>query len=240
MRKITYAELEELLEYTVQSFEIETEISIDPDVKKYLKAFPIGLSPETIYLVIEYMHERDEILHLPENYKDRITTCTSTELANKVQQYLKEQMTKSIVRVLDMEDPPLEILHMEEEIEEKYPDLKRFINYLKKNEKEIKTFTITYQKQIRNEMKSYFQSFYRLDSDNEKYISIGYAEEDLRTTIHGRHGDHGQGTFRFYPNIGNLINCIKDYIRDEIQVYNIIGIKIQCEKEFFKIYNPIL
>lgn len=234
MRKITYAELEELLEYTAQSFEIETEISKDPDVKKYLKAFPIGVNPETIYLLIEYMHERDEILQLPENYKDRITTCTSTELANKVQQYLKEQMTKSIVRVLDMEDPPLEILQIEESIEEKHPDLKKFLKYFKENEKGIKEFSIISSKQILCDIKSYFQTFYRLDSNEEKYISTNYTEEDSCTA---KYDGYVKGSFRFYSGIENLINYIKDYIRDAVQEYNVMKIEIRCGEGLFNIYN---
>ena len=122
MRTIDYKELEELLEFSAQSFEIETEIPDNPDTKKYLKAFPIGLVPETVYLVIEYTHTTEEVLHLPEDYKDRISTYTVPELTNKIREYLS-QLTEGqepIIRVLNLKDPLFEILHIEENPEEKH------------------------------------------------------------------------------------------------------------------------
>lgn len=129
MRTIDYKELEELLEFSTQSFEIETEIPDSPDTKKYLKAFPIGLVPETVYLVIEYTHATEEILHLPEDYKDHISTYTVPELTNKIREYLL-QLTKEekepIIRVLNLKDPLFEILHIEENPEEKDPSFPEF------------------------------------------------------------------------------------------------------------------
>ena len=126
MRTIDYKELEELLEFSAQSFEIETDIPDSPDTKKYLKAFPIGLFPETVYLVIEYTHRTEEILHLPEDYKDHISTYTVPELTNKIREYLLQLTEEPIIRVLNLRDPLFEILRIEENPEEKDPSFPEF------------------------------------------------------------------------------------------------------------------
>ena len=126
MRTIDYKELEELLEFSAQSFEIETEVPDSPNTKKYLKAFPIGLVPETVYLVIEYTHRTEEILHLPEDYKDHISTYTVPELTNKIREYLLQLTEEPIIRVLNLRDPLFEILRIEENPEEKDPSFPEF------------------------------------------------------------------------------------------------------------------
>lgn len=126
MRTIDYKELEELLEFSAQSFEIETEVPDSPNTKKYLKAFPIGLVPETVYLVIEYTHRTEEILHLPEDYKDHISTYTIPELTNKIREYLLQLTEEPIIRVLNLRDPLFEILRIEENPEEKDPSFPEF------------------------------------------------------------------------------------------------------------------
>lgn len=126
MRTIDYKELEELLEFSAQSFEIETEVPDSPDTKKYLKAFPIGLVPETVYFVIEYTHTTEEVLRLPEDYKDRISTYTVSELTNKIREYLSQLTEEPIIRVLNLRDPLFEILHIEENPEENDPSFPEF------------------------------------------------------------------------------------------------------------------
>lgn len=119
---------------------------------------------------------------------------------------------------------------------EKYPELERFLKYLKKNKKYIRNFNIASTVEFQGETKTNVRSFYCEDFYDEKYISVACTEKDHHIS---EYEGCGKSEFRYHFGIENIINNIRDYIHDGIPGYNLMNVEIQCGDKLFKIYDSM-